>query len=177
MSPEAGQPSLRRSGRQRKDITYNKIGKLSNSPSPESSEELDAEFVQKPLLRRSRGRPRKDDDNIYLESRRRKKYESLSSVPAETDSESQAGLSKRMNKWKHILSEVPEELLNYSIGWGRCTGDWGNKGGERQKAKFLEQKLTPQRNSLKLIGKRTNTFWRRSIRLPLKLDRTALRRL
>lgn len=143
MVADESQSSVRRSGRQRKEVAYSKLGKASYSPSPErDSEESDTEFDEKPLLRRPRGRPRKDDDNIYLDPPRSKKHESRSTVLSETDSDRQATLFKRMDRWKHFLSEVPDELLNYSIGWGQCTGNWGDEGGERQKVEFLEQKLT-----------------------------------
>jgi hypothetical protein len=71
-----------------------------------------------------------------------------------------------MDKWKNILSEVPEELLNYSIGWGSCAGEWGDKGGERQKLKRLEAKLMPPGNCVKKVEMWTNTYRREITRLP-----------
>jgi hypothetical protein len=142
-----GKPALRRSTRQRKEISYNSLGKLPDSPSPEPTEEPDSEFVEKPAWRRGRGRPRHDDEKTYVISKsdtiRHGRIEDRLTAVAGTDADTQATLAKRMDRWKNILSEVPDELLNYSIGWGSCTGEWGDKGGERQKPKLLEPTLMP----------------------------------
>jgi hypothetical protein len=156
-----GKPSLRRSTRQRKEISYNSLGKLPDSPSPEPTEEPDSEFVEKPTWRRARGRPRHDGENTYVavksDQLRHGRIEDRLTAVAGTDADTQATLAKRMDKWKNILSEVPEELLNYSIGWGSCAGEWGDKGGERQKLKLLEAKLMPPGNCVKKVEMWTNT--------------------
>ena len=47
-------------------------------------------------------------------------------------------LETRRKNWKDTLTEIPQELLDYTIGWGTCSGDWEGKGGQRQKVEIVD---------------------------------------
>lgn len=56
-----------------------------------------------------------------------------------TDENVQAAMLDRMRKWKDVLEHIPENLLDYTIGWGVASGDWNGKGGGRQKYDILQK--------------------------------------
>jgi hypothetical protein len=39
---------------------------------------------------------------------------------------------RRLEKWKDVLAEIPEELLDETAGWGVCEGGWAGEGGKEQ---------------------------------------------
>lgn len=125
---------LRRSTRQRKEISYDEL-----LGSPESSTELDSSVSHK----RKRGpKPKpfepafhsisvdKRANTIHSSSREGRIY-----AMAGSDGDMQRQLFEKMEKWRNVFDNVPEELLDFSVGWGTCTGDWDGKVGDRQNVK------------------------------------------
>ena len=52
---------------------------------------------------------------------------------AGNDEEARQKYMKRLQIWRDVLTDIPEELLEYTAGWGVCQGDWAGEGGERQR--------------------------------------------
>lgn len=51
-------------------------------------------------------------------------------------------LKERLDNWKDVISGVPEELVDFSIGWGVCTGDWQGEGGSGQRFTVLNDEYS-----------------------------------
>jgi hypothetical protein len=49
--------------------------------------------------------------------------------------------TRRIEKWKDVLAEIPEELLDYTAGWGVCQGDWAGQGGEGQQIELISKEF------------------------------------
>jgi len=160
MQEESSQ--LRRSGRQRKPISYRDLG---NSPSRDSSPDTppfvanDSEPDEEP----DEDEPNleaDDDDSVRAAKRPRpaaarapviETSETVGKPPmskvskevrfaflAGNDEDLREILQARWKNWKDTLTEIPQELLDYTIGWGTCSGDWEGKGGRRQKVEILD---------------------------------------
>ena len=144
--------SLRRSSRKRKEISYKDLispaAEDNSSPEPESIDENDDdEPAFKPINKKKSLRntstseipsPRVDNKrsaNAYTTKEGR-----LHSMGG-TDESIRITIQQRLEKWRDVLRKVPEELFDYTIGWGICTGDWDGKGGSRQKMETLDLSL------------------------------------
>jgi hypothetical protein len=137
-------PGLRRSSRKRKEISYKDLG---NTPN-DSDESETAPTEKQPRNKKPRKsavteetsyipHPEKSHTdskslNTYAKSR-----EGRLNALAGTDESARQIVLSRMDKWKAVLARVPEELLDYTIGWGACIGDWKEKGGDRQSSEIL----------------------------------------
>src|ERR1700738_3197998 len=151
--------TVRRSGRIRTQISYQDLAKVSEGSSSEvaSPETSDTESVSdsissSPPRQKSRAsRPRKDvpiSENpseiraiTYRNSKRSDNYLNsregrLSSISG-TNVNARITVLERLEKWKDVLTQIPEELLDFTIGWGVCTGDWHGEGGAGQNFKVI----------------------------------------
>ena len=155
--------TVRRSGRQRKPISYKDLG---GSPSRDSSPDTPA-FVanaSEPDDEPDEDEPdleADDDDDSLHAAKRPRRAAARPAVTETSDTVSKAPMSKvskegrfaflagndedlreilqaRWKNWKDTLTEIPQELLDYTIGWGTCSGDWEGKGGQRQKVEILD---------------------------------------
>jgi hypothetical protein len=150
----------RRSSRKRKPISYKDLG---DSPSKDSSpgtppfiandSEPDDQDPDSPDFEDA------DDDSVSAKRPKRAAAQrapagtadASASVPmskvskegrfaflAANDEDLRQVLETRFRNWKNVLTEIPQELLDYTIGWGTCSAGWDGKGGQRQEAEILE---------------------------------------
>ena len=151
-------PGVRRSGRQRKPISYKDMhgDSPSHDDSPEpvpvvangseaedeelstsESEEMDADDDDDdvaPIRPRRAAAQRPHADSSITKISKEGKFAFL----AGDDDRVRDLVATRYKKWKNVLTGIPAELLEYTIGWGLCSGDWKGKGGERQKFEMLD---------------------------------------
>ena len=138
-------PGLRRSSRKRKEISYKDLGKT-----PEDSDGSEISPIEKPTSEKKRPRksvvteetsyvppPEKSHTDSKGLNTNTKGREGRLNALAGTDENVRQIVLNRMDKWKGVLANVPEELLDYTIGWGECIGDWKGKGGHRQRSQIL----------------------------------------
>jgi hypothetical protein len=146
MTGEEGH-SLRRSSRKRKEISYKDLNSPTvednNSPEPEFIDEDDDEPAFKPINKKQSLRnastsvvlsPKVDKRSVNAYTTREGRLNSMGG----TDESIRNIILHRLEKWRDVLRKVPEELLDYTIGWGICTGDWNGKCGSRQKIELLD---------------------------------------
>ena len=147
MAGEEAGHSLRRSSRKRKKISYKDL----NSPAAEDSNSPEPEFIDdddepafKPINKKHSLRnastsevpsPKLDNKRSAIAYTTREGR--LNSMGG-TDESIRDIVLQRLEKWRDVLRKVPEELIDYTIGWGICTGDWNGKGGSRQKPELLD---------------------------------------
>jgi hypothetical protein len=146
MAEKDGGTPLRRSTRQRKDISYKDIEKAAEIPDTPNSR--DDEFNQSPRNLKRGPKPKPFEptprristdiraNSIYSTSREGRIYSIAGS-----DESVQLQIFEKMEKWRNVYDEVPDELLDYTVGWGVCTGDWNGNAGDRQKAKIFPYSL------------------------------------
>ena len=135
-SQDRGSP-LRRSTRQKKEISYKDIERFDEIPgSPDSP---DDDFDQTPLNQKRGPKPkpfeptpRRISTDIRANSINSTSREGRIYAIAGSDENVQRQIFDKMEKWGNIYDDVPAELLDYSVGWGICTGDWNGKAGDRQ---------------------------------------------
>ena len=151
MSAEEGGRSLRRSSRKRKEISYSNLiapaAEDNNSPEPEFIDEDNYEPTFKPINKKQSLRnasasevpsPKVDNKrSINAYNTREGRLHSMGG----TDESIRNAVLQRLEKWRDVLRRVPEELFDYTIGWGICTGDWNEKCGSRQKTELLDLSL------------------------------------
>ena len=153
MAGEDAGPSLRRSSRKRKVISYKDLGAPSednDTPEPEfieeEEEEEDDEPTFKPINKKRslRNISTPEVPTTKVDKRSTNGYTTregrLNSIGG-TDESIRDSILQQLAKWRDVLGKVPEELLDYTIGWGICTGDWNGKGGSRQKIEIPESSL------------------------------------
>jgi hypothetical protein len=120
MSTEEGEASLlRRSTRQRKVVSTpndDDSAQLAKRAHKTSASRTQTEYIPK-----TSAEPRSREGRLH--------------GMAGSDESLKEDLFDRLEKWKKVFENVPDELLDYTIGWGVCTGDWDGKGGDRQKSK------------------------------------------
>jgi len=142
-------PPRRRSTRIRKPISYSAL-EQSVSPPPEEEEEDVFMPRDSPELNPKPGRKRRkieDEEeqpavnfNIvkkdagFMGSREGR----LTSL-AGSGLKARTTVHERLERWRDSATRVPEELLEFSIGWGVCQGEWGGEGGERQRWRVLAE--------------------------------------
>jgi hypothetical protein len=145
-----GQPELRRSTRKRKEISYKDLEGAAKDNI------TDASVVEPPSKPPSKKHSIKsvttkedyEPSSPSPEPERRSNPASLGNKEGRltsivgTDESLRDVLLKRLENWKNVLIKVPEELLDYTIGWGVCVGTWNGKGGDRQKFEII-QLLSP----------------------------------
>jgi hypothetical protein len=149
MTEEEGH-SLRRSTRKRKEISYKGLAtpaaEENNSPEPEFIDEDDDEPAFKPINKKQSLRDastsvapsqKADKRSVNAYTTREGRLMSMGG----TDESIRDIVLQRLEKWRDVLRNVPEELLDYTIGWGIYTGDWNGKGGNRQKLELLDSSL------------------------------------
>jgi hypothetical protein len=155
-------PGLRRSSRRRTAISYKDV--QGDSPAHESSpdtapfianasepEDEEVESLETPESEEMDVDDDDDDDVAPGRPRRaaaqRPRADSAVSkiskdgkfaLFAGDDDRVRKQLEMRYKKWKNVLTSIPAELLEYTIGWGVCSGDWEGKGGGRQKVEILD---------------------------------------
>jgi hypothetical protein len=155
-------PGLRRSSRRRTTISYKDVQE--DSPAHESSpdtapfiangSEPEDESLEAPETSESEEMDVDDDDDNEVAPKRPKRAAAqrpradpaMSKISKDGKFAFLAGeddrirelLVTRYKKWKNVLTNIPPELLEYTIGWGACLGDWKGKGGGRQKVEILE---------------------------------------
>ena len=134
--------SLRRSTRQKREISSKDIGKgVESQPSPETGGD-DSDDSVRPRKRGPKAKPFEprppsmSADNrantVYSTSRDGRLY-----ALAGSNENTQTQMFEKMDKWCDVSDHVPEELLDCTIGWGLCDGDWNGKGGNRQQFKIF----------------------------------------
>src|SRR5579859_5474986 len=153
MAAEDGETPVRRSSRKRKEISYKDVEGVTspNSATPETVEveveELDAAFVDEPV---PEPKPKKkaraaEYGDVDPASKKlgigAKGWDDRIYALAGTDQDTATAMGERVDKWKDVLGKIPEELLDYTIGWGIATGSWGAGGGERQNVEFIDSRL------------------------------------
>jgi hypothetical protein len=150
-------PNLRRSGRIRTQISYRDLARLSETPgsevgTPQSlSSPSTLVYDSDDSTRGNRKARRRNDDNITVDdekefravklhgkSRARSEYllaskEGRLTSIAGTSATSRMAVAQRLETWKEIFEEIPDELVDFTIGWGVYTGDWNGEGGSGQK--------------------------------------------
>lgn len=155
MDAEDGGTTVRRSNRKRKEISYQAIeGQSPTSATPEPVEEpveeQDEPFVDEtveavPLHRGRKKRPAdgETDPSVKKEGVGPRTWDNQIYSLAGSDPAARAAMAEKVDKWRDILVNIPDELLDYTIGWGVCEGSWDNGGDERQKVEFIEAKSYP----------------------------------
>jgi hypothetical protein len=149
--PEEGEGySLRRSSRKRKEISYKGLSppatEENNSPEPEFIDEDDDELAFKPINKKQslRNASTSVTPSLKVDKRGANAYTTregrLNSMGG-TDESIRDIVLQRLEKWRDVLRKVPEELFDYTIGWGIYTGDWNGEGGSRQKLELLDSSL------------------------------------
>lgn len=146
--------SLRRSSRKRKEISYKDLtmptAEDSNSPEPEFIDEDDDGPAFKPIDKKEslRNASTSIAPSLKVDKRNTNAFATkegrLNSMGG-TDESIREIVLQRLDNWRDVLRRVPEELLDYSIGWGICTGDWNGKGGSRQKTELLNMSRIRER--------------------------------
>lgn len=156
MDAEDGGTTVRRSSRKRKEISYQVIedGESPTSATPqlaeEPAEEPDDAFVDDALeavpLRRGRKRRPVDGDHVpsvKKEGIGAKTWDDRIYALAGSDPAARAAMVEKADNWRDVLVNIPDELLDYTIGWGVCKENWGRGGDEQQKVEFIEAKSSP----------------------------------
>lgn len=159
MNAEDGGTTVRRSGRKRKEISYQAIeGASPTSATPDSVyesveepvEEQDDAFVDESVevvpLRRGRKRRPADgehDSTVKKEGIGARTWDNRIYALAGSDRAVRAVMVEKADKWRDVLVNIPDELLDYTIGWGVCEGSWDSGAVERQKVEFIEAKSYP----------------------------------
>lgn len=173
MAADDEETSVRRSSRKRKSVSYKDIEGVrspDSATSKEPAEEPVEEPVEDPFVDElpPEPRPKKkakavEEDDVDPPSKKlginAKGWDGRIYALAGTDQDAIAAMGDRAEKWKDVLGRIPEELLDYTIGWGIANGSWGTSGGERQKVELIDLRLF--RRKLKLTGVRA----RRCLRL------------
>jgi hypothetical protein len=141
--------TLRRSTRKRKEISYKDLispaAEDNTSPEPDFIDENDDdEPTFKPINKKQSLRntttseiPSTKVDNKRSANAHTTKEGRLHSMGG-TDESIRIIVQQRLEKWRDVLRKVHEELFDYTIGWGICTGDWNGEGGTRQKMEILD---------------------------------------
>ena len=159
MNAEDGGTPVRRSSRKRKEISYKAIeGESATSetrdpvdePFEEPVEEPDDVFEDEPVeavpLRRGRKRRPTDgehDPSVKKEGIGARTWDDRIYALAGSDQTARAVIVEKADKWRDVLENIPDELLDYTIGWGVCEGSWDSDADERQKAEFIDAKSYP----------------------------------
>jgi hypothetical protein len=159
MNAEDGGTTVRRSSRKRKEISYKAIegaSPTSGTPDPvdepfeEPVEERDDAFEDEPVeavpLRRGRKRRPADgehDPSVKKEGIGARTWDDRIYALAGSDQAARAAMVEKADKWRDVLVNIPDELLDYTIGWGVCEGSWDSGVDDRQKVEFIEAKSYP----------------------------------
>ena len=162
MDSEDGERPLRRSGRRKTEISYKDLeARSSNSATPEAigepyeadgldeldePDEPDAAFVDEPVPERRGRKRRAPDDTDHKPGNKQpgvaaRGWDDRIYALGGTDRAAMAALGERVEKWKEVLTKIPDELVDYTIGWGICEGSWGPEPCEQQKAGFIPLRL------------------------------------
>jgi hypothetical protein len=155
-------PNVRRSGRLRTYISYRDLARLSETPDSEAGTPESLSSSPSTVLddsddstRGNRKGRRRIDDNITVDddkefravklhgkSRARSEHfmaskEGRLTSIAGTSAISRMAVAQRLERWKDIFEEIPDDLVDFTIGWGVYTGDWNGEGGSGQKSTVI----------------------------------------
>lgn len=137
--------AVRRSTRKRKHISYKGLGNDAedSSPDPPFIDEPPSQPPNKKRLPPTSATREDSEPPSSLISKRSNKFSLASregrlTTIAGTDKTIRDNILRNLENWKDVLTQVPEELLDYTVGWVICTGDWNGKGGERQKSEIIQ---------------------------------------
>ena len=135
---EGGTP-LRRSTRHKKETSYKDIEGLDEiSCSREGQDDLDNLPRHRKLGPKRKSfepTPTNISSDIRAKTIHSTSRDGRMYALAGSDEYMRRQLFEKMEKWRNVCDEVPPELLDYTVGWGVCPGDWNGKGGERQQFK------------------------------------------
>jgi hypothetical protein len=159
---DGGETSVRRSGRRKKEISYKDLeAKSPNAATPEDPvEEEEEEEEEEPdedepfideVVPGRRGRKRRvvDDNDPAAESSGKRSgigargWDDRLYALAGTEPAAMASMAEKVEKWKDVVARIPDELVDYTVGWCMGIGNWRPGGDERQKVDFIESRLVP----------------------------------
>jgi hypothetical protein len=146
-----GQSELRRSTRKRKEISYKDLENAAEDNITDASVVVEPPSEPPNKKPSSKSAATKEDYEPSSPSPKPERRSNLASLGSKegrltsivgTDESLRDVLLERLENWKNVLTKVPEELLDYTIGWGVCVGTWNGKGGDRQTFEII-QLLSP----------------------------------